>query len=161
MALTSTSTFSGSVVRTSSGMKDHRRYVFRGHQGSIISAASVSLFAAPFAASPEGSATGSNKWSFVLSSGVYRDLKRTRRTASARFEGAMQSAFQENIFNTTAVRGPFSGGPVTSIRAFAVANEMCRGGSCFREFVSDLVAWYAIATVDPDEVGGTFLLSSR
>ncbi len=55
----------------------------------------------------------------------------------------------------------FTGGSVTSMRAFSVANEMCRGDSCFREFVIDHDSWYGIVTVDPDEVDGTFLLSSR
>ncbi len=36
------------------------------------------------------------------------------------------------------------------MKAFAVANEMGRGGD------SCLVAWYALATWNPDESGGAF-----
>ncbi len=44
---------------------------------------------------------------------------------------------------------------VRQMRTFAVANEMdC--GSCFREFVSGLVAWNAFVTGDPGENGWTF-----
>ncbi len=30
------------------------------------------------------------------------------------------------------------------------------GGSCFRQFVSGLVAWYALVTWNPDKGGGAF-----
>ncbi len=33
------------------------------------------------------------------------------------------------------------------MRAFVVANEMGRGGSCFRQFIGGLVAWYALVTL--------------
>ncbi len=54
-----------------------------------------------------------------------------------------------------AVRGLMDGGSVTvrRIRAFAVANEMGRG-SCFRQFVSGLIAWYALMAWNLDEGGG-------
>ncbi len=43
------------------------------------------------------------------------------------------------------------------MRAFAVASEMGRGGgSCFRQFVSGLVAWYTLMTWNPGEGGGAF-----
>ncbi len=46
---------------------------------------------------------------------------------------------------------------VRRMRAFAVASEMDRGGgSCFRQFVSGLVAWCALMTWNPDEDGGAF-----
>ncbi len=56
--------------------------------------------------------------------------RRARRTASALLEVAMQSAFQEKCSYTMAVRGLLGEGSVTvrRIRAFAVANEMGRGG---------------------------------
>ncbi len=37
-----------------------------------------------------------------------------------------------------------------------VSDEGFRGGSCFRQFVSGLVAWYALMTREPDEDGGAF-----
>ncbi len=90
--------------------------------------------------------------------------RRARRTASALLEEAMQSAFQEKRSYTMAVRGLLGEGSVTvrRMRVFAVANEMGRGGrvggggSCFRQFVSDLVAWYALMTWNPDKGGGAF-----
>ncbi len=43
------------------------------------------------------------------------------------------------------------------MRAFAEASEMGRaGGSCFRQFVSGLVAWYSLMTWNPDADGGAF-----
>ncbi len=30
------------------------------------------------------------------------------------------------------------------------------GGSCLRQFVTGLVAWYALVTWNPDESGGAF-----
>ncbi len=39
------------------------------------------------------------------------------------------------------------------MRAFAVAN-VGGGGSCIREFVSGLVAWYVLMTWNPGEGGG-------
>ncbi len=50
--------------------------------------------------------------------------------ASALFEVAMQSAFQEKCSYTMAVPGLLGEGSVTvrRMRAFAVANEMGRGG---------------------------------
>ncbi len=67
----------------------------------------------------------------------------------------MQSAFQEKCSYTMAVRGLLNGGSVTvrRMRAFAVANEMGRG-SCFRQFVIGLVAWYTLMTWNLDEGGG-------
>ncbi len=61
----------------------------------------------------------------------------------------MQSAFQEKCSYTMAVRGLLGGGSAMShrMRAYAVAHEMDRvgdGGSCFREFITGLVAWYAL-----------------
>ncbi len=45
---------------------------------------------------------------------------------------------------------------VRRMRAFAVASEMGRGGaSWFRQFASDLVAWNALITWNPDEDGGS------
>ncbi len=90
--------------------------------------------------------------------------RRARRTASALLEVALQSAFQEKCSYTMAVRGLLGEGSVTvrRIRAFAVANEMGRGGvsfgggSCFRQFVSGLVSWYALVTWNPDKGGGAF-----
>ncbi len=38
-----------------------------------------------------------------------------------------------------------------------MANEMGPdGGSCIRQFVGGLIAWYAFMTWDPDEDGGAF-----
>ncbi len=56
--------------------------------------------------------------------------RRARRTASVLLEVALQSAFQEKCSYTMAVRGLLGEGSVTvrRIRAFAVANEMGRGG---------------------------------
>ncbi len=55
--------------------------------------------------------------------------RRARRAASALLEVAMQSAFQKCSY-TMAVRGLLGEGSVTvrRMRAFAVANEMGRGG---------------------------------
>ncbi len=55
---------------------------------------------------------------------------RARRTASALLEVVMQPAFQEICSYRLAVRGLLDGGSVTvhRMRAFAVANEMGRGG---------------------------------
>ncbi len=64
----------------------------------------------------------------------------------------MQSAFQE-ISSYMAVRGLLDGESVMVRRmgAIAVANVMGRGGgSCFRQFVSGLVAW------NPGAGGGAF-----
>ncbi len=57
-----------------------------------------------------------------------------------------------------AVWGLLDGGSVMvrRMRVFAVASEMGRGGRCFRQFVSGLVAWYAPTTWNPDEDGGAF-----
>ncbi len=52
--------------------------------------------------------------------------KWVKKTASARFEVDMQSAFQENFSDTMASRGLLGGGSV--MRAFAVTTEMSRGG---------------------------------
>ncbi len=56
--------------------------------------------------------------------------RRARRTASALLDVAMQSAFQEKCSYTMAVWGLLGGGSVAvrQMRAFAVANEMGRGG---------------------------------
>ncbi len=56
--------------------------------------------------------------------------RRARRTASALLEVAMQSDFQEKCSYTMAVRGLLGEGSVTvrRLRAFAVVNEMGRGG---------------------------------
>ncbi len=56
--------------------------------------------------------------------------RRARRTASALLEVVMQSAFQEKCSYTMAVRGLLGEGSKTvrRMRAFAVANEMGRGG---------------------------------
>ncbi len=56
--------------------------------------------------------------------------RRARRKASALLEVAMQSAFQEKCAYTMAVRGLLGEGSVTvsPMRAFAVANEIGRGG---------------------------------
>ncbi len=58
------------------------------------------------------------------------DRRRAKRTASALLEVAMQSAFQEKCSYIVAVRGLMDGGSVRvrRMRAFAVANEMGRGG---------------------------------
>ncbi len=52
-----------------------------------------------------GSAAGPKKRANALRSGVWPDLRRARRTASARFVVAMQSAFQEKFSYTMATRG--------------------------------------------------------
>ncbi len=56
--------------------------------------------------------------------------RRARRTAFALLEVMMQSAFQEKFSYTMAIRGLLGEGSVTvrRMRAFAVANEMGRGG---------------------------------
>ncbi len=56
--------------------------------------------------------------------------RRARRTASALLEVAMTSIFQEKCSYTMFVRGLLGEGSVTvrRMRAFAVANEMGRGG---------------------------------
>ncbi len=58
-----------------------------------------------------------------------------------------------------AVRGLLDGGLVIlrRMKAFTVANEMGRGGgSCFHQFVGSLVAWYALITWNPEQVGEGF-----
>ncbi len=74
--------------------------------------------------------TGSNKWTYALSSGVCPDRRRARRTESARLEVTMLSAFQEKLSYTTAVRGLLGGESVMMrrIRAFVEATEMGRSG---------------------------------
>ncbi len=47
---------------------------------------------------------------------------------------------------------------VRRMRAFAVANEMRRGGSFFREFVGGLVVWYAFMVGDRYEDSSAFLV---
>ncbi len=70
----------------------------------------------------------------------------------------MQSALQKKLSYTMAVWDLLDGGSVMvrRMRAFAVASEMGRGGRCFRQFVSGLVAWYAPTTWNPDEDGEAF-----
>ncbi len=89
--------------------------------------------------------------------------RRARRTACALLDLAMQSTFQEKCSYTMAVRGLLGEGSITvrRIRVFAVATEMGRGGvrvggggSCFRQFLSGLVVWYALVTRNPDKGGG-------
>ncbi len=71
----------------------------------------------------------------------------------------MQRAFQEKLSYTMAVRGLLIGGTamVRLMRAFAVASKMVRarrvddGGSCFSQFVSCLVARYALMTWNSGE----------
>ncbi len=67
----------------------------------------------------------------------------TGRTASALWEVARQSAFQENCSYTMAVRGLLDG-------------WIGGGGSCFRQFVCGLIAWHALVTWNPDVGGGAF-----
>ncbi len=78
----------------------------------------------------EGSASGSSRWAYALRSGVCPARRWARRTVAALLEVALQSAFQEKCSYTMAARGLLGEGSVTMrrIRAFAVANEMCRGG---------------------------------
>ncbi len=56
--------------------------------------------------------------------------RRARRTASALLEVVMQFAFQDTMFVYHGCSGPVGRGSVTvrRMRAFAVANEMGRGG---------------------------------
>ncbi len=71
----------------------------------------------------------------------------------------MQSAVLEKFSYAMAVRGLLDEGSVMvrRMRAFAVASDMGRGGgSCFRQFVSCFVAWYAFMTWNPDEGCGAF-----
>ncbi len=92
--------------------------------------------------------------------------RRARRTASAKLEVAMQSAFWEKYSYTMAVRGLLDGRSlkVRRMRAFAVANERWQtsgwrvggGGSYFHQFISGLVVWYVFVTRNPDESGGAF-----
>ncbi len=66
----------------------------------------------------------------------------------------MQSAFQEKCSYTMAVRGLLDGGSVMvrRMRAFAVANEMGRGGVS-AVVAAAFVIWYAFMTWDPVESG--------
>ncbi len=61
---------------------------------------------------------------------MYPARRRARTTTPALLEVAMQSAFQEKCSYTMAIRGLLDRGSVTvrRMRAFAVANEMSRGG---------------------------------
>ncbi len=47
---------------------------------------------------------------------------------------------------------------VRRMRAFAVANEMSRGGSFFRDFVGSLVVWYAFVVGGRYEDSRAFLV---
>ncbi len=51
-----------------------------------------------------GLATGTNKWEYALIGGLCLNRKRAGRTASVRFEVAMQSVFQEKCSYTMAFR---------------------------------------------------------
>ncbi len=72
------------------------------------------------------------------------DRRWARRTASARLEVAMQSAFQKKCSSTMAVQGLLDGGSlmVRRMRAITVANEMGRGGvSVAVAMAATFVAW--------------------
>ncbi len=46
------------------------------------------------------------------------------------------------------------------VRTFAVTNGIGRSVNCFREFISDLVAWFAFVTGYPSEDGGGLVSSA-
>ncbi len=73
-------------------------------------------------------AAGSNKWAYALNSGVFPVRTRARRTASARFEVAMQSAIP-NLYNM-ALWGLVDMGSVRvcRMRVLAVANDRVHDG---------------------------------
>ncbi len=83
-----------------------------------------------------GSAAGSNKWAYALSSGMCPDHRRTKRTAPVRFAIALQSVLQETFSNTMAI-------------GFKIGDGLLGSG-----FISDLVAWFSFVTGDPSEDGG-------
>ncbi len=110
------------------GVNDYRRCFARENLDKGIAAVvcSTSLHSGHI-----GWAAGSSKWAYALRIGVCPARRRARRTASALLEVAVQSAFQDKFSCTMAVvRGLLDGGSVTvrRMRAFAVANEMVRGG---------------------------------
>ncbi len=113
MAPASFNTLSGSVV----GVKDCRRFV--SEVGDLCARASR----------------------FVGTWGQLPGLT-NRRTVPTRFVVALQSVLQDRLSNTVAVWGLLSGGSVMMLKmsSFMIAKLMDRGGSCFREFVSGLVA---------------------
>ncbi len=78
--------------------------------------------------------------------------------ASALLEVAIQPAFQEKLSYTMAIRALLGGGSamVCRMTAFTVENEKGSGGSCFRQFISNLVAWYVIMPWSPDEDSRAF-----
>ncbi len=131
MALASASTFSGAVMRTPSGGEGLPQVCCRrtSRFGHLCSQCS-SVCGSSLHSGHVGSAAGSSRCAFALRSGVCPARRRARRTASALLEVATQSAFQEKCSYTMAVRGLLDGGSVTirRMRAFAVANEMGRGG---------------------------------
>ncbi len=86
-----------------------------------------------------GSTAGSNKWAYALTSGVCPYRKRARRTASTKFEGAMQSAFQEKFAYTMAVWSLFVS--VMELRLW-------------KQLLSRVLQRYAFVTWDPDKDGG-------
>ncbi len=88
--------------------------------------------------------------------GVCPDSRRSRRTASAQLEVAMQSAFQAECSHNMAVRGLLEGGSVMMrrMKPFEVENEMVRGRvSVAAAFVTSLLAWHALMTWN---TGGAF-----
>ncbi len=131
MALASASTFTGSVVRTPRGGEGLPKACCRGTSmfGHLCSQCS-GVCGSSLHSGHVGSAAGSSRWTYALRSGVCPARRRARRTASALLELAMLSAFQEKCSYTMAVRGLLNGGSlaVRWMRAFAVANEMGRGG---------------------------------
>ncbi len=61
----------------------------------------------------------------------------------------MQSTFQKTFSYTMAVRGLLDGGSVMGFRSGkggGLWQDVGGSGTCFREFVSGLVAWYALMT---------------
>ncbi len=100
-------------------------------------------------------------WAYALRSGVCPARRRARRTASALLEVAMQSAFHEKCSYTKAFRGLLDGGSVMvrRMRAFAVANEIGRGGVSVvvaAAFANLSAASLPGMTWNPDEGGGAF-----
>ncbi len=114
-----------------------------------------------------GSAAASSRWAYALSSGVCPDRRRPGRTATARFEVAMQSEFQERCSYTMAVRGLLGGESAMGrwMRALAVVNEMYFDGvtvvSTAAAALSSLAALLYLSLGAQERMVGPFLLFSR
>ncbi len=109
-------TFSGSVLRTPSGVEGLPKVCCRGRPrfGHLCSQCS-SVCGSSLHSGHVGSAAGSGGWAYALRSGVWPARRRARRSAN-------------RSFRTPWLFGACWTVTVCQMRAFAVANEMGRGG---------------------------------